>query len=152
MKTRLFLFISFLLLFLSCKDVRVKKPAKLIEREKMIDILYDISILEAINAINPAALDNNNIDSRTYIFSKHKIDSLQFAENSAYYASDLKNYKKIYEEVENRIIERKKLNDSLLKIQQEEENKREIELRTLSKDSLKAKSGKKQIIPSKKQK
>ncbi|MBC8883853.1 DUF4296 domain-containing protein [Flavobacterium piscinae] len=79
----------------------------------MIDIIYDISILEAINSVNPGKLDEYQIDSRQYIFKKYKIDSIQFAENSAYYASDLKKFKKMYEKVENRIVENKKLADCL---------------------------------------
>jgi hypothetical protein len=151
MKTKLFLLVLSIL-FISCNNERVKKPSKLIEEEKMIEIIYDISILDAINSINPGALDNHNINSRNYIFEKYKIDSVQFLENSAFYASDLKNYKKMYEAVENRIIENKKLADSLLKIRQEEENKKAIELRTLSKDTFKVKNKKKATTISGKQK
>jgi len=38
--------------FVSCNDGSVPKPDNLIAKEKMIDILYDISLLEAIKAIN----------------------------------------------------------------------------------------------------
>jgi hypothetical protein len=142
----------FSILFLSCKDNGVKKPSKLIKEDKMIDIIYDISMLDAINSVNPGALGDNNINSRTYIYKKYAIDSLQFAENSAYYASDLKKYKKMYEAVENRIDENKKIADSLLKMKQEEENKKASELRTRSKDTLEAKNAKKATTFLKKQK
>jgi hypothetical protein len=145
MKLKILLYV-FLLAFLSCKQEKVKRPSKLIEEEKMIDIIYDISILNAINSVNPGALVDNNINSSTYIFKKYKIDSLQFAENSAYYASDLKNYKKMYEKVENRIIENKKLADSILKVKQDEENKKAKELRTLSKDTFKVKNKREAIL------
>ncbi|RAR50384.1 DUF4296 domain-containing protein [Flavobacterium lacus] len=142
----------FSILFLSCKDNGVKKPSKLIKEDKMIDIIYDISMLDAINSVNPGALGDNNINSRTYIYKKYAIDSLQFAENSAYYASDLKKYKKMYEAVENRLDENKKIADSLLKMKQEEENKKASELRTRSKDTLEAKNAKKATTFLKKQK
>ncbi|RXR35411.1 DUF4296 domain-containing protein [Flavobacterium piscinae] len=136
MKNTVFLVISFFFMF-SCNQENIKKPNKLIEEEMMIDIIYDISILEAINSVNPGKLDEYQIDSRQYIFKKYKIDSIQFAENSAYYASDLKKFKKMYEKVENRIVENKKLADCLRIKNQEVINKAAIELRTLSKDSLK---------------
>ena len=87
----------------------------------MVDIIYDMSVLEAITSSSPGVLEDNSIDSRTYIYKKYSIDSLQFTENSAYYASDLKNYKKMYETVEKRIEDNKKVADSLLKKRQEEE-------------------------------
>lgn len=127
----------FLLVFLSCNDDGVKKPSKLIEEEKMVDILYDLSILDALKSSNPKVLDENNIDSQTYIYKKYSIDSLQFVENTAFYASDLKKYKKMYETVEKRIEENKKVADSLLKIKQKEDNKKAEELRLLKKDSIK---------------
>ncbi|HBI01547.1 MAG TPA: DUF4296 domain-containing protein, partial [Flavobacterium sp.] len=57
-------------MFLSCNDDGVKKPSKLIEEEKMVDILYDLSILDALKSSNPKVLDENNIDSQTYIYRK----------------------------------------------------------------------------------
>lgn len=129
-----FLILFFSILFLSCNDDGVKKPSKLIEEEKMVDILYDISILDAIRSSNPGVLEDNNVDSRTYIYKKYAIDSLQFVENTAYYASNLKKYKKMYETIENRIEENKKVADSLLKIEQEKESKN-----PKTKDSLKTK-------------
>lgn len=132
-----YLILFFLLFFLSCKNDGVKKPSKLIEEEKMVDILYDISILDALKSSNPRVLDENNIDSQTYIYKKYAIDSIQFVENTAFYASDLKKYKKIYETVEKRIEENKKVADSLLKIKQIEDNKKAEELRLLRKDSIK---------------
>ena len=144
MKAKFFL-IVFSIFLLSCGEQRVKKPTQLIEEDKMIEIIYDISLLDAINSVNPRTLEENNINSRTYIFKKYKIDSLQFAENSAYYASDLKKFKKMYETVENRIVENKKLADSLRIKNQEEVNKTAIELRSLSKDSIKMKKKKETI-------
>lgn len=127
----------FLMLFLACKQSGVKKPAKLIEEEKMVDILYDLSILDAIISTNPAVLEDNGIDMHTYIYKKHKIDSLQFVENNTYYASDFKKYKKMYEAVEKRIDDNKKAADSLLKKKQQEDNKKAEEFRLQNQDSLK---------------
>lgn len=151
MKTN-FIFIVLSLLFFSCNREGVKKPSKLIEEDKMIDIIYDISVLDAILSVNQRTLEEHNVNSKTYIYKKYAIDSLQFAENSAYYASDLKKFKKMYEIVENRIIENKKIADSLSKKNQEEVNKKAVELRSISKDSLRVRKMKETNDFSKKQK
>lgn len=117
------LLLFFSLLLISCNTSGVKKPSKLIEEEKMIDILYDMSILDALSSSNPVVLPDNNIEPRTYIYEKYGIDSLQFVENTAYYASNLKKYKKMYETIESRIEENKKVVDSLFKKEQEIEMK-----------------------------
>ncbi|MEZ4839598.1 DUF4296 domain-containing protein [Flavobacterium sp.] len=147
-----YLLLFFGLFFLSCKNEGAKKPTHLIEEEKMVDILYDISILEAIRSSNPGVLGDNSIDAQTYIYQKYGIDSLQFLENTAYYASDFKKFRKMYEEVENRIAIKKVEADSLLKKKQEEDNKRAIELRSISKDSLKARKMEETTAFSKKKK
>lgn len=117
------LLLFFSILLISCNTSGVKKPSKLIEEEKMIDILYDMSILDALSSSNPVVLPDNNIEPRTYIYEKYGIDSLQFVENTAYYASNLKKYKKMYETIESRIEENKKVVDSLFKMEQEIEMK-----------------------------
>jgi hypothetical protein len=47
--------ITFAVLFgiISCKDDAVDKPSKLIAEDKMIDVMYDLSILDAIKYQNP---------------------------------------------------------------------------------------------------
>ena len=150
MKTKYFV-VFFLALLFSCKNDGVKKPSKLIEEEKMVDILYDMSILEAIRSSNPGVLEENSIESRSYIYKKYDIDSLQFLENTTYYASDLKKYRKMYEEVENRIVSNKIVADSLIKKKQEEDAKKAVELRSVPKDSLRARKMKEAATFSKKQ-
>ena len=53
----------------SCTNAIVEKPKNLIEKDKMIDILYDLSLLDAIKSQNI----NGGISSKTvenYIFKK----------------------------------------------------------------------------------
>lgn len=86
---------------LSCNN-GIEKPSNLIEKDKMIDILYDVSILEAIKNQNI----NGGITTKMgndYIFKKYKIDSIQFVKSNKYYASDIDAYKKMFEEVKERI-------------------------------------------------
>lgn len=79
----------------SCKQV-IDKPEQLIERDVMVDIMYDLSILEAMKYPNPTTLDTFKINPREYIL-KSIIDSLQFTKNNVYYAADYKGYKLMFE-------------------------------------------------------
>ena len=96
-------------MLLSCKKELVKTPNHLIEKDKMVNIMYDLALLEAIKIQNPSSLDSFKINSNEYIFKKYKIDSLQFAQSNKYYASDIKKYKAIVENVNKRIEEQKTL-------------------------------------------
>ncbi|WP_284652706.1 DUF4296 domain-containing protein [Flavobacterium terrisoli] len=93
--------IGLLLSLISCNDA-VEKPKNLIEKDKMIDILYDISLLEAIKTQN---IDGgiSNKEANEYLFEKYKIDSTQLAESNKYYASDVDEYKKMFGEVKSRL-------------------------------------------------
>jgi hypothetical protein len=57
----------------------------------------------------------------------------------------------MYEEVENRIVSNKIVADSLLKKKQEEDAKKAVELRSVPKDSLRARKMKEAATFSKKQ-
>ena len=98
--------LSIILLFLlsiSCNYSAVKKPENLIEREKMVDIIYDLSILEAAKSQKPIVLEQYQIQSNTYIYKKYQVDSLQFANSVKFYATDLEKYYGIYDSVNKRI-------------------------------------------------
>jgi hypothetical protein len=65
------LFLLVLLLsFASCKEDLVAKPDQLIAKDQMIDIMYDLAVLEGIKYQNPSSLDSNQINSATYIYKK----------------------------------------------------------------------------------
>jgi hypothetical protein len=57
-----------LLSFASCKEDLVAKPDQLIAKDQMIDIMYDLAVLEGIKYQNPSLLDSNQINSATYIY------------------------------------------------------------------------------------
>lgn len=101
MKKVILLFCSTLLV-VSCDKSAAEKPKNLIEKDKMIDILYDISLLEAIKSQNI----NGGITSKAgsdYIYKKYKIDSLQFVKSNKFYASDIEEYKKMFEKVKEKL-------------------------------------------------
>ncbi len=100
----------------SCTKKVIEEPENLIPEDKMVDIIYDLSLLEAIRTQRPMSIEKNNLDPRTYIYKKHKIDSVQFAQSNKYYAGDVGRYKRIYESVDKRIeAEKKQIEDQLKK-------------------------------------
>src|SRR5436190_18515032 len=102
------MFLVFLLIAISCQESMADKPGNLIAEDKMINILSDIAILEAIKVENPGSLTDRNIVPDKYIYKKYKIDSLQFANSNKYYASDVNNYSKMYEKVSQNIEKKQK--------------------------------------------
>jgi hypothetical protein len=114
----LLLFFAGVLLFSGCKENTVEKPENLITEDGMVNIIYDLSLFEAIRSNSPDSLVEQHIDPE-YIYKKYKIDSLQFAKNDRYYATDIDRYAKIYDRVAKRLERHKKQTDSILKKNQE---------------------------------
>ena len=128
-----------ILALLGCKDNLVKKPDVLIDKSKMMDIMYDLALLEAIKYQNPAVLDSNQIRPKQYIYKKYKIDSLQLAQNNVYYAADYKSYKIMFEEVVKRIANEKKRANAAVKLEQKKNNIRMAKLKKKKQLAKKAK-------------
>ncbi len=114
---KIILILALLTLLISCKDEVVKKPERLIEKDVMIDIMYDLAVLEAIKYQNPVSLDTFKINPRDFIYKKYKVDSLQFAKSNVYYASDYEDYKLMFEQITKRLDASKKSADSLVNLE-----------------------------------
>ncbi|MFY0484002.1 DUF4296 domain-containing protein [Flavobacterium sp. PLA-1-15] len=106
-------FIGALLLF-SCQQNAIDKPDNLIDEDTMEDIIYDLAVLEAIKQNNPSSLENKNITASTYVYDKYDIDSLQFVNSNHYYASDVHNYLKMYQRIEERLGKEKTEMDTIV--------------------------------------
>ncbi len=106
MKQLLFLFVA---LFVACCSKKpVPKPDNLLDEETMVDIIYDVSILQATDGSMPQKLTESNIKMDQYIFEKYKIDSVTYRQNQLYYAGNARKYKKIYKKVLERLEEQNK--------------------------------------------
>jgi len=105
MKQVLFLFVS--LFVLSCSKNPVPKPDNLLDEEVMVNIIYDISILQATDGSMSYKLSDHNIKMDQYIFEKYKIDSVTYRQNQMYYAGDARKFKKIYKKVLERLDKEK---------------------------------------------
>lgn len=102
-------FLVLLLSIVACNQV-VEKPDNLIDEDQMVDMIYDISLLDAVK--NQGVVSQVTYPTTSqFLKSKYKVDSLTFAKSSQYYAADYKKYKKMYEEVKQRLEEEtKKIN------------------------------------------
>ena len=80
-------------------DEKNVAPVNLISEDKMIEILYDMSLISVSKGINKRIIENNGMKPKKYILNKHNIDSIQFVASNQYYSKDLETYLSIYEEV-----------------------------------------------------
>jgi hypothetical protein len=112
MKKLFFIIIG--VMFLSCSKGSVPKPDKLIDKDIMVDIIYDTSILQATDGVRAERLAQSNVKIADYIYRKYNIDSVSYYQNHKYYASDLRVYKKMYKEVLARIEKAKIEVDTLI--------------------------------------
>lgn len=113
---RRWVFFGIFLLGLSCGNKLLEKPDKLIPKDRMADILYDIALIDAIDNSHPQVLTKNKIRVMEFIYSKYGIDSTRFAESDLYYASVPLIYEEIYTTVEDRLNRKR---DSITKLIQE---------------------------------
>ncbi len=99
----------------SCQKKAIEAPANLIPKDKMKQIIYDLSLLQALKGVNQAALDSNGVNAAA-VYKKYKVDSLQFAKSDQYYAiENIKEYEKMYEGISELAAKEKIHIDSLLK-------------------------------------
>jgi hypothetical protein len=122
---KLVLFMS-ILIFTCCGKTAAKKPSGLISEDQMVEILFDIMLINSAKGVNKRLLENNIDKPTTYIYRSHGIDSLQFAQSNSYYTHNSDLYKSIYERVETKLKaeksayealadERKRIKDSISK-------------------------------------
>lgn len=123
----------------ACAEKLLEKPDNLIPKDKMVEILNDMVILNAAKGTNVAVLRSHDIEPMEYIYTKYAIDSLQFLESDRYYASIPKEHEKIYMAVEAKLIKEeerlsnaKKERDSLNRIKKEADRLQ----KKIAKDSL----------------
>ena len=97
---RLILFFTISVFVVSCYKFKdPKKPDNLISKDKMVDVLIDFKLVSSVNSKNRKLLIQQGIDYNNYVFVKHDIDSLQFAESNLYYSYDFDTYQSIYDKV-----------------------------------------------------
>lgn len=108
-KLNVIIILSFLL---GCNNSLTQKPIQpdnLISQEKMVDIIYDMTLINVAKGVNKSILENNGIIPEQYLFNKHSIDSILFARSNEYYSYDLKTYQIIYDKVKIKLEKNKNI-------------------------------------------
>ncbi|MEH6408856.1 MAG: DUF4296 domain-containing protein [Leeuwenhoekiella sp.] len=138
------LVIGFLMLFiLGCQDIdRPQKPDNLIDKEELTDILYDISLVNAVRSFNIQKLRISGIEPDKFIYDKYAIDSLQLAQSISYYSVDFNAYSKMWQEINTRIENKR---DEVEKLKRTSDSLSRVKS-SVFKDSL----GKRSRVPDKK--
>jgi hypothetical protein len=131
------IYICIVLLLVSCYDIKKpKKPENLISKDKMVNIIIDMSLFNSAKGINKRTLENKGINLEQFIYNKHNIDSLQFATSNNFYAYNVLEYEAIYERVEDSLTQ---LKDDFTAIQNKKEKvrqRRDSIRRAKTKDSI----------------
>jgi hypothetical protein len=132
LRKNLYIYLFLALVLNSCYELeKAKKPDTFLSEQEMVNVLTEISILSAAKGINKKKLEENGVLPNDYIYTKHKIDSVIFAENNIYYSHDLDAYNRIYDKVEDTLTFLKK------KAEKGKENK--LDRKSINKLKLKEK-------------
>lgn len=101
-----------------------EKPKKMIDKTVMQNILYDLAVLQAIKSNSPEKFGKNDINPKTYIYQKYKIDSLQFAQNNKYYTANMQSYRVMFQSVTDRLKKEKDALDTIIKRKEKAKSKK----------------------------
>lgn len=96
------------------------RPKDLIPSDKMVDVLVEVSLLQAARNYNKTLLEEKGIDPENYIWEKYDIDSLKFAQSSQFYAENYRQYEQIYSLAKERLEEYRTHYDSLEQIDRQQ--------------------------------
>nr|WP_315143380.1 DUF4296 domain-containing protein [uncultured Flavobacterium sp.] len=113
------LFFALLVSFVGCrKEETVKTPKKLIDKAVMVNVFYDLALLEASKYQMMSKTEYQKISPKEFIFKKYKIDSAQFSQSNIYYASSIEEYKAMFEQVQKRLQTNSDKMDTIIKQKQ----------------------------------
>lgn len=116
-------YILIFVLAISCNNNSIEKPKKpenLIRKDKMVEILYDMSIFTAAKGVNKKLIESKGILPEAYIYKKYNIDSLQFVQSNEYYTFNIDSYEDIYSKLKLKLQKEKAYYDSIVKARTEQ--------------------------------
>lgn len=106
---RIILSLIILVIVQSCKDFNNRKPENLISEDKMVEILFDLEIINAARGENKKIIEEKISNVNNYLQNKYKIGIDQFENSISYYSSDILKYSTIIQEVEQKLDSTKNL-------------------------------------------
>ena len=92
----------------ACDKPIVPKPEKLVREKQMIDMLVDIHLAEATyNKFRYDSImrDNSSVDFYYSVLAKYEVADSVFEQSYVYYASQPKNFEKMYRKVMSKLSE-----------------------------------------------
>lgn len=134
---------------MSCNDEGkkvIEKPVTLIAKDKMVNIIYDMSLISAAKGTNRKLMEVKGINPNQYIYDKFDIDSVQFAQSNEYYAFDVDAYEQIYNNVKAKLQEKKKHYNTLVRAEEKKKDSINKERRKKA-DSLRERGELSRILP-----
>ena len=97
---KLYSLIAILIVAVSCQDVKLpEKPENLIPEGKMIDVLTELYLSNAVRTTNIRKARESGYKLDSMLYKKFVIDSLQFVKSHDYYSADIDEYAKLFEKV-----------------------------------------------------
>ncbi|AVR45234.1 hypothetical protein C7S20_08095 [Christiangramia fulva] len=127
--------VALVFLLNSCQHIdKMEKPDNLIPEGKMIDILTEVSLVQAARNYNKSKLEQMGITPDDYIYKKFNIDSVQFEKSTEWYAENYVRFDRMYDSVKARIQVLKTRMDSLAEV----ERKIKDSISKVRKDSLRS--------------
>ena len=138
------IFLVIVVLFGCNKNVqKIPIPDNLISEEKMVDVIYEMTLISVSKGVNRRILENSGVIPEKYIFEKYNIDSLQFALSNEFYSNDLNMYLDIYNRVKVKLQENKQITIDSIENYKKDRAKRSLEIvnseRSNTIDSIKMK-------------
>lgn len=110
------------IVIVACQNVKeLERPANLISKEMMVDILTDCYINNAARSISYVKLKDSKIKLDSMIYVKYQIDSVQFTQSNEYYSLQFNTYVDILTQVEKRLEKIKVRTDSIVKIKKKKD-------------------------------
>lgn len=109
MKKIVLILISALIWFVACDDPIISKPEHLIKQDQMIDMLVDIHKAEAMYNKFRNDTSRTYLSSSDFYFSvlaKYDVSDSVFEKSFMYYASEPKNFEKMYRKVMSQLSEK----------------------------------------------
>lgn len=108
MKFSGFLFTFIAIAFISCDREVIEKPRHLVKEKQMISMLVDIHLAEAtFNRMQTDSIVRKSSSANFYysVLEKYEVPDSVFERSFLYYASNPKNFEKLYREVMNKLSE-----------------------------------------------
>ncbi|MDO8952073.1 MAG: DUF4296 domain-containing protein [Draconibacterium sp.] len=108
MKKAVIILAFFVTALVACDWEVIKKPNHLIKEKQMINMLVDIHLAEAtFNRMRYDSIMRNSSSVNFYysVLEKYEVPDSVFEKSFVYYASNPKNFEKMYREVMNKLSE-----------------------------------------------